>query len=938
MTVIGRPVIGCPVIGCSGRRWIARAIAVVAGASRGVRRRALAVLASCVLGLAGADLAAPAQADPLLADQTYDAATPTLRSVLGYDVGDRITWSQDAAQYLKALAAAAPDRMKVVEYARTWQGRPLVYAVIGSARNMARLETIKANSRALADPRTTAPDRARALIADQPVIVWLAYSVHGNEPGPGDAALALAYHLIAARDDEETARILDNVVAVIVPTQNPDGRDRFIAGHLSALGLKPDPDRLSAERDEPWPSGRYNHYLFDLNRDWFAQTQPETRGHAAVMQAFRPQVVTDQHEMGSDQTFFFPPEADPINPNLTAVHAANKDVIGRAIGAAFDRAAIPYFTREIFDAFYPGYGDAWPAYQGALAMTFEQGSARGLIARQTNGGVFTFRDTVVSQFIASRATLAAAAANREKFLSDFYAIHASAIEEGKREAVRSFIIPAQFDQSAADDLARLMARHGVEVGRANAAFSACGQRYEPGAYVIRTDQPLKRLIRVLLDRDTPLDAAFMARQETRRQRGLDDEIYDVTGWSLPVMYNVAVTPCRDSVTSALARLDPSERPAGGIDKPDARAAFVVSGGTSAAARFMAGALAAGVTLRAADEPFVIDGRRYPAGSLVALVAENLQGLAEQLRALAAVSGAGIVGLDATWVTEGPSFGSPRAARLVAPRIAIAWDEPTDPSAAGHMRFVIERQLGYPATVIRTASLVGEDLSRYDVIILPDGDYAGTLGEGEDLKAWVKKGGVLVGISGALRFLADPKVNLLASRREEAAAQDAEADKGGDAARATAAPDDAEKATTPGSRIAGIDDYRARIAPRAGQPDSIAGALAFAETDQDHWLTAGLPARVPVLVAGSDIWRPLTRDEGVNAVRFAAAPDLVASGHFWPDNRAQLAYKPFVMVQTVDAGLVVAFTAEPTARGYLHGLTPLLANVLFRAPVKTDRVR
>ncbi len=924
-------------IGRSAHRWTARAIAVFARAGGCLRRRALAALASGVIGFAGAGLAAPAQADPLLGDQAYDAATPTLRSVLGYDPGDRITWSQDAVQYLRALAAAAPDRMKVVEYARTWQGRPLVYAVIGSARNMARLEAIKATSRALADPRTTSPDRARALIADQPVIVWLAYSVHGNEPGPGDAALALAHHLIAARDDEETARILDNVVAVIVPTQNPDGRDRFIAGHLSALGLKPDPDRLSAERDEPWPSGRYNHYLFDLNRDWFAQTQPETRGHAAAIQTFRPQVVTDQHEMGSDQTFFFPPEADPINPNLTVAQSVNKDVIGRTIGAAFDRAAIAYFTREIFDAFYPGYGDAWPAYQGALAMTFEQGSARGLIARRTNGSEFTFRDTVLSQFIASRATLAAAAANREKFLSDFYAMHASAIEEGRREAVRSFIIPAQFDQTAADDLARLMARHGVEVGRVNAAFSACGERYEAGSYVIRTDQPLKRLIRVLLDRNTPLDEAFMARQEKRRERGLDDEIYDVTGWSLPVMYNVAVTPCRDSVGVPATRLDPGEQPAGGVDRPDARAAFVVAGGTSAAARFMAGALAASVTLRAADEPFVIEGRRYPAGSLISLVGENPQGLAQRLNGVAAASGARVVGLDTTWVTEGPSFGSPRAARLIAPRIAIAWDEPTDPTAAGHMRFVIERQLGYPATVIRTASLAGQDLSRYDVIILPDGDYAGMLGEGDNLKAWVRKGGVLVGVSGALRFLADPKVNLLASRREEAAAQDADADKGGDAA-APGAPDDAEKSTTPGSRISSLDDYRARIAQQGGQPDSIAGALAFAETDQDHWLTAGLPARAPVLVVGSDIWRPLSRDEGVNAVRFAGAPDLIASGHFWPDNRAQLAYKPFVMVQTVDAGMVVAFTAEPTARGYMHGLTPLLANALFRAPAKTDRVR
>ena len=378
-------------------------------------------------------LAGPAAAqEPVLqAGAVYATNIPAPEQVVGHRIGDRLTPSGDIRRYFHALREAAPDRMVTGDYGKTWEGRALPWAAISSAANIARLDQIRANAIALADPRRTSSAQAAALIREQPVIVWLAYGVHGNEVGPPEAAMAVARHLLASTGDAQVQSLLDRAVIMLVPTQNPDGHDRFIAGHEAARGLEPDDDPLSAERAEPWPAGRTNHYLFNLNRDWFAQTQPETRGHSQLMLQWRPQVVADAHEMGTDSTYFFPPEAQPLNPLLPQAQQRSKQLFGRAHAAVFDREGLDYFTRETYDAFYPGYGDNWPGYFGAVSMTYEQGSARGLVGRRTSGERVTLFDTIRSQFLVSLSTIETAAANREKLLTDYYDYHVAALRQGR---------------------------------------------------------------------------------------------------------------------------------------------------------------------------------------------------------------------------------------------------------------------------------------------------------------------------------------------------------------------------------------------------------------------------------------------------------------------------------------------------------------------------
>ncbi|MEE4238602.1 MAG: M14 family zinc carboxypeptidase, partial [Anderseniella sp.] len=463
----------------------------------------------------------------------YDPSIPTLEAVVGHASGERITWSYDVRRYFDALAEAAPDRLRIYDYGKTWEGRGLFYVTISSAENIARSDEIRAGMHALRDPRGTSQAEADKLIASLAPPTWLAYGVHGNEISSTDAAIMTAYHLLASTRDPRVAEILDSTVVIINPMQNPDGRDRFIHRFETALGLEPSSDRLSAEHNEPWPTGRTNHYLFDLNRDWFIRSQPETRGHADAVLEWLPVAFVDLHEMGSDSTYYFAPEAVPYNPHLAADQRASLELFGRTNASWFDRFGIDYFTREVFDAFYPGYGASWPAYFGSVAMTYEQASARGLVVRQYDGNELAYAETVRNHFLTSMGTAETVARNREKLLRDFYAYQVSAVREGGEQEPRAYVIPAQRDQNGVDRLGALLAAQGIEVGRATRSFSACGRSFDAGSLVINLDQPAKRFLRTLMDPDTPMEDSFLAEQERRHAKSISHEMYDITAWSLP---------------------------------------------------------------------------------------------------------------------------------------------------------------------------------------------------------------------------------------------------------------------------------------------------------------------------------------------------------------------------------------------------------------------
>ncbi len=876
----------------------------------------------------------------------YDPAVPTIEKTLGYAPGERIAPHAHLMKYFEALAASQPKRVKLLEYAKSWEGRKLVIAIIGNEANIARLNEIQTGIKKLADPRKSTEADAQKLIASLPATVMLAYNVHGNEISGPDAAMAAAYHILAAKNDKIVDSILANTLIMIDPTQNPDGRDRFVHNFEIAEGLEPVAYPLAAEHAEPWPGGRTNHYMFDMNRDWFAMTQPETRGRIKTLLEWYPLVFVDLHEMGGESTYYFAPEAVPYNPHIVKEQREALYWFGKNNAKWFDQFGFRYFTREVFDAFYPGYGASWPIYYGSVAMTYENASARGLLWEKSDGTTFSFAESVQKHFVASISTAEAAAANRKVLLENFWKYRKSAIEEGKNETNKEYVLLREGDTAAADKLADILATQGIEVRKAKDSFLVEGTQAPAGSYLISAAQPMKRMIRTLLDPDTRMEEEFLKEQERRRKKKQRDEIYDVTGWSLPIQYNVRQVISKSALTIAGDPVLPGKLPAGKIEGGKATVAYLVPWGTQASSRFLAAAFRENLRILSAGKAFTQAGRKYPNGTLILQVKENPASIHDTITRLASSTGADIVATNSSWVDEGPNYGSNNTLTLKRPNVAILWDTPVGGSSAGATAYVIERQYGYPVPRLRTRSIPLVDLSRFHVLIVPEtqGNLAGELGRGiARIKDWVANGGVIVGLGSGTSFLASGAVGLLPIQQELLAKENGSAGSGPVSeaggrrtATGTSPPPSASAPTGDGGPVAGKiftkeEDYLRAIQADREMPDDVAGVLCKAKVDTESWIGAGSQEYVNALVNGRAIYSPIKIDRGINAAVFAGPNDLLQSGYMWEENRKQLAYKPLVVVSREGRGLVVGFTVDPNYRGYIDSMNLLFLNAVLRGP-------
>ncbi|CAN5882758.1 M14 family zinc carboxypeptidase [soil metagenome] len=890
---------------------------------------------------AGGALASAAHAQdapffPLPPNVRYDASIPTPRAVLGHDPAQVVTPPEELVRYMHALAAAAPERTRMVEYARSWEGRPLVMMAIGSAERMARADDIRAGLARLADPRTLSPADEVRLIAELPVVTALLHSVHGNEISPAGSSLATAYHLLAARGDAAVDRIMRESIVLIDPTQNPDGRARFVFTNGLGAAARPDPDPLSAEHDEPWPGGRSNHYLFDLNRDWFAHTQPESRGKVRALLEWNPQVVVDLHEMGGNSTYYFPPSAVPGNPHATAQQKQLFELFGRENARMFDERGWAYFISEIFDSFYPGYGASWPTTHGALGKTFEMASSRGLVLERYDGSHLTYGDGVERNFHAALRTALTAAENRERLLREFVAFRRSAVSDGQR-GTRAWVLDAAHDGPRVIRLARTLAANGIEVRRARSAFRVAGRDFAAGSLIVPLDQPAGRLVRNLLDPQTDMDAAFVQRQRERRAQRLNDEIYDITAWSMPLLWGIAAVAVDRpvDVASDIVAAEPfapwptpphitlngssasapwlGAAPVQAAALPGARVGYVMPWGTATAAA-VAEALAAGIPVHAAGAAFGIDGRSYGAGTAFVRASDLDAAQRDQLAQIVARAGAEAVPLQSAFVDEGISLGSNQMRVLKAPRVMLLWDAPTASLSAGATRWVLERRYGQHATAVRAGSFGRADLGRYDVVVMPSGNYADSFGDADvqRLRRWVQDGGTLITLAEATVWAARENVGLLATRaetRQRAAARDG------------------------AQRAAGAQpiDLLEAITPEREMPEPISGAIIRVALDGNHVLAAGSGTEVGAMVSGSRVFSPLTLDRGTNIGVYAPVDRLVMSGIVWDEARPQLASKAFLMRQSLGRGRIIAFAEDPNFRGYAEATQLLFMNAVLLGP-------
>ncbi len=531
--------------------------------------------------------------------------------------------------------------------------------------------------------------------------------------------------------------------------------------------------------------------------------------------------------------------------------------------------------------------------------------------QRTDGDLLTYGDGILHHFTAALTTMDAAARNRERILRAFLEFRSSAVDMG-RSGAREYVLHSAHDAGMAERLARTLVENGIEVGRAGAPVQVGGRTLPAkGTFVVPMDQPAHRLVRNLLDPHTPMDSAFVARQIQRRANREPDQIYDVTAWSLPLLWDVEMIPSARPTGAATTPVGPEPTMDGGA-LPAAEVGYLIPWGTNAAAA-VAEALRAGIRVRSAGGDFDLGGRHYGVGTAIVRASDNGPDLAARLGEIVARHGAEAVPMDDSYIRVGTSLGSGRTRALHEPSVLLVYDAPASTYSAGWARYVLERRYGQRVTAIRASSLGRAVLADYDVIVFPSGNFAGVVGEGlrDRLQAWMRDGGTVVTMAESTRWAT--RSGLLATTAERR----------GGRPEGTPPP----KAATPEQPI----DYLEAIAPADEEPEQTPGAIVKVLLDTEHWLSAGTDGEIGVLVEGSRIFSPIALDRGTNVGRYATEDDLVLGGIVWEAARPQLAGKAFLIHQPVGRGQVVAFAEDPDYRAYAETTELLLMNAVLLGP-------
>lgn len=702
---------------------------------------------------------------------TDDPTVPTPVSVLGYPVGRRATTAGEIERCLKAWTGAAPDRTRLVEYARSHEGRPLYYVVVTSPQNLARLDQIQAGTAKLLDPRQTTDAEAGALADSLPAVAWLAYTIHGDETEGSDAALAVLYHLIAAQDPD-VARLRDDLVIILDPLMNPDGRDRFVKMVVENRGVAPNVDDQALVHDGYWPYGRGNHYLFDLNRDSLWAVHPETRGRLREVARWNPVLFVDAHGMGAQDTHLFSPPREPINPNLPSGRARWGALFAQDQARAFDAHGLVYYTGEWNEEWYPGYCDGYASYRGAVGILYEQARIAEDGVRRPEGRILSYAESVQHHVLGSMANLRTAQANAKQLLRYQRDVRREGLDPEGPYGRRTFAVLPTANRSRLRAFLELAQIHGFEVYEASGAFTAGQATNQLGETLSRTNlpagtilipnrQPLGHLLAAALEFDPRMSVKALdeERQELLRTGG--SRVYDTTAWNLSMFFGLpALTLSMDLPDGArrleaLPTIEAGVR--GGAERP---VAFVMDGADDLVLAAAAQLMEAGIQVRVADRDFQFDGRPFARGSIVISMLDN-RTFAGNLRE-SLDQAASRLGLQAWAVASGlgpgelADLGGGHFLRLERPRIALLGRGRLDSSDFGAIWHTLDHRLGIRHSPIEDGA--GLDLGRYNVLILPNG-WGGAPGQSLDpLKDWVRDGGTLIAIGSAAGRLTTEAAN------------------------------------------------------------------------------------------------------------------------------------------------------------------------------------
>ncbi|MDE3234697.1 MAG: zinc carboxypeptidase [Bacteroidota bacterium] len=658
---------------------------------------------------------------------------------LGYTIGTKYTRHSRIVDYCRAVAQARPDIVKLEKYGETNEGRELITVTVSSPENMQRLEQIRLNNLRLAG---LTKDKMMPLTDHTPVIVWLSYNVHGNEPSSSEAAMLTLYALTNP-NNTSAKEWLQHTVVIIDPCINPDGRDRYVNWYNSVSGKNLDIDLQAREHSEPWPGGRTNHYNFDLNRDWAWQTQIETQQRLKKYKEWMPQVHVDFHEQGINEPYYFAPAAEPLHEVITPWQREFQVAIGKNNAHYFDSKGWLYFTKERFDLFYPSYGDTYPIYNGAIGMTYEQGGGPrgGLGVRNEDGDSLTLVDRALHHFTTGLSTIEMASKNATQLITEYRKFFDDS-RNAKNGEYKTYVVTAD-EENKITALQQLLDKNGIEYGTVTGAMK--GFRYFTGkeeevrlkTYTLAVSmyQPRSTLVRVLFEPKSKIT---------------DSATYDITAWSIPYVYGVEGYALKEKKD-----ILPYSYVADSIVIANSAYGYIIPYTSINSAQLLAYLLKNRIKVRYAEKPFSYNGKTYDPGTLIVIKTSNLHRDIHKIILTAATKfhvHADVVSTG--FMDKGADFGSPDVHIINPPHVALITGEQVSYTDAGEVWNFFDQVLDYPITLINANDLPRVSLSKYNVVILPDGTYHSFNDKTivDKLRDFARGGGRLIAMQNAMALL------------------------------------------------------------------------------------------------------------------------------------------------------------------------------------------
>lgn len=797
---------------------------------------------------------------------------------LGYEIGTQFSRHADVVRYFEHVAANS-DLVTYQEYGKTNERRPLTYAIVTSTANHGNLETIrKANleQTGIASGNSGKADKA---------IVWLSYNVHGNEASSTEASMVTLYDLITKKQDW-----LANTVVIIDPCINPDGRDRYANWFNQVASTPYDPLQAAAEHNEPWPGGRPNHYLFDLNRDWAWASQVETQQRLKVYNKWMPHVHVDFHEQGINNPYYFAPAAEPYHEIISDWQKDFQTQIGANHARYFDQEGWLFFTRERFDLLYPSYGDTYPTFMGAMGMTYEQaGHGRAGLGINTDEGYeLTLIDRVAHHKTTGLSTVEISSKNAEKLNTEFKEyFNTSGLK------YKSYVLSGNLDNLK--ELADLMDQHEITYGFSTSG-KASGFRYTSNgqgsmnydtAIVISTNQPKGKMVKALFEPDAKLSTPLT---------------YDITAWSLPHAYGL------DAVASTSLVTATSKNPfVTNTSVASANAAgYIAKWNSLEDAKFLAALLKEGIKVRFTEKPFVNNGQSYERGSLVITKSDNKgrTDFGDVVSTLSRKHNRALTATNTSFSKSGPDFGSPDVKLINPPKIALLKGEGTSSLSYGATWYFFEQTLGYPATSIDTDNLGRVSLDQFDVLVMPSGWYGSVLNESTltKVKDFVRGGGKVIAIGSAVgSFAGKDGFNL--KRNKSGGSEDSQ---------------DAQSADN-------LTPYAER--ENASTTNFITGSIFKTKVDPTHPMAFGYPDTYYSLKLGSSSYSYL--DRGYNVAWIPENVENVA-GFAGDTAKGKLSKSLIFGEERIGSGSVIYMVDDPLFRAFWHNGKLFFTNAIFFA--------